>query len=279
MEIGSENHKELFCKTFLDTYCEYDPQTLPWPELEPEAKDLLHSIPFWEEAYSREQQAGLIIGAYAETIQDSLLKEAIALQGREETRHASLLNKMMDHYGITIPTCPIPTLPVDLEDAFCMMGYEECFDSFFAFGLFKLAQQKTPLPEGIFQIFDMLIDEEARHNLFFVNWMAYHQIHNGQDSELLRTAHSLWYYGKAATRLIQGILRGTGNAPGFTLTGSAVLPGGFSIEDILATCLEENKRRMNRFDSRLLRPEVLPGVTHAAYEALKLLHFPQSKAA
>lgn len=31
MKIGSETHKELFCRSFMDSYLEYDPDQLPWP--------------------------------------------------------------------------------------------------------------------------------------------------------------------------------------------------------------------------------------------------------
>ena len=34
IKVGSDAHKELFCRQFLETHELYDPATLPWPELD-----------------------------------------------------------------------------------------------------------------------------------------------------------------------------------------------------------------------------------------------------
>ena len=33
MKIGSQEHRDTFCRHFMQTYTEFDPDTLPWPEL------------------------------------------------------------------------------------------------------------------------------------------------------------------------------------------------------------------------------------------------------
>jgi len=277
MQLGSDEHKEVFCKTFIDSAREYDPQNLPWPDLSDPQLALVRGIPFWEEAYTREVQAGIIVGAYAETIADPLLRETIALQGIEETRHSQIIEAMMRHYGIPQPPRPTPEIPADREDAFYTLGYEECFDSYFAFGMFRLASEAGVFPEKLLAIFDMLIDEEARHNLYFVNWAAWHQIRQGQ--QVLQPAREVWYYGKALARVAQGLLSGTTNSPGFTLTGNSVLPVEFTSEGVLTACIAENRRRMAPYDERLLRPQVMPALSGAIYEAVKLLPFARSEKA
>ncbi|MBI3076600.1 MAG: hypothetical protein HYY85_06385 [Deltaproteobacteria bacterium] len=37
VKIGSAAHRDLFCRTFIDTHLPYDPAALPWPELDPAA--------------------------------------------------------------------------------------------------------------------------------------------------------------------------------------------------------------------------------------------------
>ena len=33
MKIGSPEHRDTFCRHFMQTYTEFDPDTLPWPDL------------------------------------------------------------------------------------------------------------------------------------------------------------------------------------------------------------------------------------------------------
>ena len=37
MKIGSAEHRDIFCRHFMQTYTEFDPETLPWPELDQDA--------------------------------------------------------------------------------------------------------------------------------------------------------------------------------------------------------------------------------------------------
>ncbi len=37
MKIGSIEHRDTFCRHFMQTYTEFDPDTLPWPDLDEEA--------------------------------------------------------------------------------------------------------------------------------------------------------------------------------------------------------------------------------------------------
>ncbi|AGY56543.1 hypothetical protein [Gloeobacter kilaueensis] len=275
MELGSVTHKELFCRSIIDTHKQYDPLEMPWPELDEPALELVRSIPFWEEALYREIQAGRLVSAYAETVDDPLVREAIAMQGVEETRHARLIEGLMRTYDIKVRLRPVEPLPADLEDAFMALGYEECLDSFFAFGMYRLAADAHIFPEKIFAIFNQLIDEETRHNLYFINWAAYHQIRTGQGAEIIRSLRSLWYYGQALTRLVSGFASGTANSPGFTAHGISSFAIDLTPEKFIRTCLQEQELRMTAFDRRLLRPQLMPTLAGLASQLLSLWPSPQ----
>src|SRR5690348_14835749 len=273
--IGSEAHKEIFCKHFHDTYQDYDPETLPWPELDEAAAQRLRSVPFWQEVLHTERRAGAIVAAFTETIDDPVLKKAVALQGFEEARHADLIRVMIKRYGIDAEETPLEPLPADIETGFKDFGYGECVDSFLGFGVFKIARQSGFLPESMFAIFDRLMYEETRHIVFFVNWMAYNEARRGRAAGWRRGLTSLRFYIRALKRLVGTARRGAQVNDGkeFSATQASVFLDGFTFRRFLEDCYAENARRMQEFDRGLLRPSFLPKLADVALSSLRLWSF------
>jgi hypothetical protein len=271
MKIGSEDHKELFCRSFMESHLEYEPEQLPWPNLDSVTLDRLKGIPFWEKALDTEREAGVLVSAYADMVDDPVLHEAIALQGREESRHARLIKTLIDRYGIEIGERPPIELKSNIEQAFTDFGFEECLDSFFAFGLFGVAREAGFFPEQFFTIFDPILDEEARHIVFFVNWFTYLQIHRGKSFLGLRTTKTLWHYGRALRNLIEAFGDADTSGAGFTATGASAFTMDLTPEKFLTACLQENKRRMSKFDQRLLEPQLMPRIASIALRTLQLI--------
>jgi hypothetical protein len=272
MRLGSEQHKELFCHSFIDSHLNYEPEKLAWPNLDGLALERLRGIPFWKEALYTERKAGVMVSAYAKTIQDPLLREAIALQGREESRHARLIEFLIHYYDIQIAEPEIAEIPRCIETAFTDFGFEECLDSFFAFGMFGMARQSRYFPEALFTIFDPILDEEARHIVFFVNWVTYLQIQRGRGWSGWRAFHALWHYGRALSGLIQAFGGGgEREEQAFTATGASTFIDDLTPELFFATCLSENSQRMRVFDRRLLQPQLMPRLSTLALRCLKFL--------
>src|SRR6185437_7094508 len=148
LKIGSDAHLRLFCNTLLDTHNPYKPAVLDWPKLDDAARDRLVSLPIWDMAVQTEGRAG-------------------EMDGFEEARHKRVLHNLVTAYGIKLePEPPYPT-PRDGEWAFMTIGYSECIDSFFAFGLFALAKRSGYFPPELVDTFEPVMQEEARHILFF----------------------------------------------------------------------------------------------------------------
>ncbi|MGK7874295.1 MAG: ferritin-like domain-containing protein [Xenococcaceae cyanobacterium] len=272
MKIGSEQHKELFCRSFIDSYLKYEPEQLPWPDLDSVALERLRGIPFWKEALTTEREAGVMVSAFATTMSDPLLREAIALQGREETRHAQLVEFLINHYDIQISDLPEARIPNNTEAAFIDFGFEECLDSFFAFGMFGIARQSNYFPEALFTIFDPILDEEARHIVFFINWVTYLQINQGWGFSGFRAAHALWHYGRVLKRLIQTFGSSEGEQETtFTATGASNFMDDLTPELFFSTCLEENAQRMSVFDKRLLQPQLMSRLSKIALGCLRVV--------
>jgi hypothetical protein len=267
MKIGSQQHKERFCRRFIASHCRFDPATLAWPDLDDAALARLRGIPFWQEVLYTERRAGAIVSAYAQTIADPLVREAVTLQGFEEARHAELLRVMIRRYCVAAEECPLdePTSP-DLRRAFADFGYGECLDSFLGFGVFEIARRTGFLPEPLFEIFDVLMREETRHIVFFVNWMAWQQRARGRVAGWLRGANAARYYCRAIGRLIGTVRRGrrTNDGKDFSATQASVFLDGFTFRGFVAECYAEHQRRMAEFEPDLLQPRFLPRLASIA---------------
>ncbi len=271
MKIGSSAHKELFCRTFLEGHRRYEPESLPWPALDGESLALLRSLPFWTFALQAEADAGPLITACAALEHDPLVRESLQLQADEETRHAGILRHMIGRYGLQADE-PTVELPADVVEGFIDFGFEECFDSFGAFGLFQLAREHALFPAPLFDVFEHVIEEEARHIVFFINWFAHRQLNQGQAARVLRQPKALWHYAKALRKLV-GLVRDDDGPEGqdFIVSGAASFVDDLTPMLVLSRCLAENERRMAGFDRRLLVPRLGPAFARVALGVLERL--------
>ena len=259
--IGSAAHKELFCREFIDTHRVYDADAIAWPELDAATLERLRALPFWGEAVSTESEVARIVQALAPLECDPLVREAIALQGSEEGRHARLIRRMTEHYGISVAPPSGNGIPADVEWAFVRTGYGECFDSFFAFGLLSLAQTSGFFPTRLIELFDPIVQEEARHILFFVNWIAHRRAQMAwwkrpRDFSHSTLAVALQVWGRIQTA------RGT-QTDDFMMKSSESMQLDISPRAFIELCLRENERRLSPYDRRLLRPRFVPAVARA----------------
>src|SRR5262245_11694933 len=268
MRIGSEAHKQLFCRTFLDHHLPYEPARLAWPVLHPESLALLRGLPFWTHAVQAEVNAGPMIMACAAREPDPLMRQALELQAFEETRHARIIKHMIGLYGLPADEVRAEE-PADPLDSFIDFGFEECLDSFGAFGLFKLAREHLSVPKSLFDIFDQVMQEEATHIVFFLNWFAHRETNRGPLSRAMRHPEALRRYARALRKL--AALTRSDDAPegkDFIVSGASAFIDNLTPRAVLAACLEENARRLAEFDRRLLVPRLAPRLGRLALGVL-----------
>jgi hypothetical protein len=124
----------------------------------------------------------------------------------------------------------------------------------------------------MFDIFDVLMYEETRHIVFFINYMAWREVQRGRGVAPLRALTSAWYYGRALRRLLAMVRRGKDANDGkdFAITEANVFLEGFSFRRFVEDCYRENARRMNAFDPDLLQPRLLPAIADMAVAGLRL---------
>jgi hypothetical protein len=264
--IGSDEHKRAFCGVLLDLFDPYKPAVLAWPTLPADAQQRLTSLPFWDVAVETEGYASSRMQAMADRVTDPLIKESIALNAFEEGRHKLVIRNMLRFYGITLKPERPYTPPRNAESMFIQTGYGECFDSFFAFGLFKMAKDSGYFPPELVDVFEPVVQEEARHITFFVNWVAW----TAANKPLLAR---IWFRMRCLIALflsalgrvsLAGAADGGKSDDNFVVAGGETLTKGLTPRRLLEVALAEDIRRMERFDARLLRPKIMPFLARIA---------------
>ena len=265
---GSEAHKILFCRTLLDTHDPYRPALIEWPTLDEETRGRIVSLPIWDVAVATEGRAGMNVATYAEGIADPLLRAAVEMNAFEEKRHKLVLADMVGAYGITLAPESEYCRPRDPEFAFMRTGYSECIDSFFGFGLFKLAKDSGFFPPELVDTFEPVMHEEGRHILFFVNWVAWWRRTMPWWRRPLFEAKVIAVWIALILERID-IAKGMGDNTkaqenNFTLNGSKELGVEVSFPELARICLAENDRRLAPYDARLMRPRFVPACMRLA---------------
>jgi len=271
MRVGTEEHKVLFCNEYLKSFEAFEPEDLPWPELDERSLARLRAIPIWTMALEVEISAGKMLYGFARTEPDPLVRKALELQAYEEERHGRLISYMIQRYNLTAAPKNGDESPT--RDAFVNFGYTECVDSFAGFGIFKMACDARILPESLTSIFTHVLTEEARHIVFFVNWIAWDRCRRGYGSPLVSWLPALLGYASAIVRRVQA---GSDLAPGAPADGSNLnlfsdVMDGLTPAKFLLTCIRENDRYMRDMDPRLLRPRVIPAVARFAVAVIEFI--------
>jgi hypothetical protein len=265
IKIGSEAHKRLFCSMLLGTHNPYKPAVIQWPRLSSDTLRRVTSLPIWDIAVQTEGRASIRVKTFAERVSDPLLRSALVLDAAEESRHKAVLSKMVEAYGIKLAPEPAYTAPRNPDWSWLVTGYSECIDSFFAFGLFALAQRSGFFPQELVETFEPVMQEEGRHILFFVNWAAWYRANLPWWRRPLFYAKTLAVWAFLAWERI-GIASGIESGSGAMQDANFAMSGGHSFAEnlkpgeLLDLCLSENERRMAGYDRRLLRPMVVPGL-------------------
>jgi hypothetical protein len=269
MRVGTRQHRDLFCRAFIETHVSFRPEDLPWPELDAVYLRRLRAFPFWSYARSIEQRAGRFVTAFSQTLSDPLIRETAALQAVEETRHGVLMAHVIDRYGIDVPPMDVGD-PVPCDEEFRIFGFGECTDAFIGFGAFALVREKKLLPDALLAIFENLLYEEARHIVFFINWWRYQEALAGRDKPFARSFTSLGYHIRAA----MGTAKGASDMPAIPKLDDPELEAivkSITPLQFLETALAENNRVMARLDPRLLKPTIMPVAATLLLAAIRML--------
>ncbi|HYZ39595.1 MAG TPA: ferritin-like domain-containing protein, partial [Stellaceae bacterium] len=128
--------------------------------------------------------------------------------------------------------------------------------------------------------FEPVVQEEGRHILFFVNWLTWHRRNLTPWRRLLFEAKvlSAWAFliwerigiARGIDSSSNAKMRATPQDNNFVFTGSKLVGNQqISAAVVIEVCLSEHERRFAGYDSRLLRPTLMPRVMRFAQRFMK----------
>lgn len=266
MNIGSYESKKRFCQYLIESHMPGNSGNPHWPTLEPLLIERIQSLPFWGECLLTQHYRAQIVCAFAPTLKDPMVKEAVMLQGEEQKRLVATLESFLKAYGIPSPTLPVVVIPKNLESAFIEVGYQNALDFFWMDGLRATAHQAKFIPDELDQPLSLLFAEQTRHTVFLVNWMAYQKVKLKKRWSEWHAAPALWNRSGMFVRLMAA----------FRTKDADERPDAmrwmmrFSPETFLSLCLFTQKQRMQTSDAELLQPQFSVNVATFAREIFKV---------
>ncbi|MDI2090778.1 ferritin-like domain-containing protein [Commensalibacter oyaizuii] len=268
IKVGSKEHKQMVAQMFRETFNPYRPTFMDWPKLSTDEINRLKSLPIWDIAVHTEGKARLRMAAYVKELLDPEMADAIARNAWEENRHKEVLADLVKFYDIPLASEPPYEAPKDAEWAYMVTGFSECWDSFFAFGLFAIAEKSGFFSKELVETFEPVMQEECRHILLFANWLAWHRANLSWLQRVrfelkVLAVHGFLIYERLG--LIKGVdVNGKEyyEDNNFTINGVSELSSQkTTLKEFLQLCLDENTRRFAGYDRRLLRPKTAPILT------------------
>jgi hypothetical protein len=265
MNIGSYEFKKRFCQCLIESHI---PGSLgiQWPTLEPSLIERIQNLSLWGECLLAQHHAAQIVCAFAQTLKDPMVKEAVMLQGEEQKRLVAIIQSFLKTYSIPSPTLPVVTISKNLEAAFIEVGYRNALDCFWMDGLREAAHQTKFIPDELDEHFGQLFAEQTRHTVFLVNWMAYQKAKLNKRWGTWSTVPALWNRSGMFVRLMTAF--GAKDEDERPIAMRWMMR--FSPEMFLTLCLATQQKRMQIFDAELLRPQLSVNVAAFAHEVFKV---------
>jgi hypothetical protein len=266
MNIGSYESKKRFCQYLIESHIPDSSASQPWPTLDSVWIERIQSVSVWGECLLTQHYAAQIVCAFAQTLKDPMVKEAVMLQGEEQKRLVSNIQSFLRTYSIPSPALPAVMMPKNLEAAFIEVGYRNALDFFWVDGLREAAHQSKFIPDDLDQHFGQLFAEQTRHTVFLVNWMAYQKVKLKKRWGEWSAVPALWNRSSMVVRLMTAFgAKDEDERPAATRWMMR-----FSPETFLTLCLFTQKKRMQAIEADLLQPQLSISVATFAREIFKV---------
>ena len=139
------------------------------------------------------------------------------------------------------------------------LAFDQYLDAFVLWGWFSVAREQQYLPEALLNVWEPILDEDARHSLFFANWSAGQQFSLGNSWRRLR---SLGQHGSEFLGLWDRFGRRIEDATlPKTASSTDIFMGQLTAKQLLTRCIEAHDQRLAEVEPPLIRPQLAPQVT------------------
>lgn len=228
------------------------------PSLDDSTRKKLAELNIWAEVYDQHQQAGWVAQSYSQVVKGSLLQRAIAQIAENELALAQSLKTLCKENRLgTINVGNHDSVPAS-EVAFRKSCHRSNLSLFLASGLYELASQDGYLQPDLLNLWNEVLNIQACHVLFFMNWLAFEaQVKQKPDYELSGLG-SLWTHKKQWLAIFNKLNRSEydDNLPRDPKQIDYFL-GKENYSSFLDACERNYRDRFESLDSRLLRPRIL----------------------
>ncbi|MGF1600777.1 MAG: hypothetical protein ACFCU8_01950 [Thermosynechococcaceae cyanobacterium] len=259
MQLGSYEHRKVFCQALTDHHIKYDLDQIPWPQLTEQDLQRLREIPFWSKVLQQKRQMASIARKVALQTKPTKLKGAITLLAQETGRQVRLIERMMEFYQIPKVSIPTDDPPNALPPVLMDIAFDQYLDAYILWGWFALAREQQFLPEALLDVWEPILDEDARHSIFFANWTAGQRF---SMSDNLRRLRTLWQHVGRFIGLFDRFGRHIEDATlPKTASTADIFMGQLTAARLLQHCLDAHDQRLASVEPPLVKPQLAPELT------------------
>jgi hypothetical protein len=183
LQVGSYQHQKIFCQLLTENS---DFASLNVPSLDELTQKRLGELQFWPVLYGQLQRSSAIAQLFCQSIKGTLIREAIAHLAQEKKAIAEAIRTLCRENQLSDFSFDETEISTAGESDFKAISHQDNMGLFWLSGLYALAIQEQYLQADVLNVFDQLLTIQARHSLFFINWLAFEsQVKQKPEFELL----------------------------------------------------------------------------------------------
>ncbi|MEM9136750.1 MAG: hypothetical protein AAGB01_05320 [Cyanobacteria bacterium P01_F01_bin.42] len=226
--------------------------------LEPQTRQRLTELELWPWLYTELLRSGRIARGFAQSIRGTLVQEAIAQISEDNLDLALSVKKFCEENQLEAALPQVEGAIASGETDFRRVARQNNLMCFLACGLYELALKEDYLQSDVMNCWNQILDVQASHALFVVNWLSYESQAKQKPEYELAGLFALWELRSQWLPLFNKLNRSEYND---NLPDNPGAVDYFLGRQTFTTLLDMSeagyRRRLESFDPQLIRPSVV----------------------